>query len=260
MPEYTRRLVERIVGRPAAPVLAPRPVPAFTQPDETDPLAALGPRAAPATPPLAPALASAAPIIPTLAEPRRSISEWPGLASPLPRERRAPEPLPAPVERDAGPWPPRRPAVEPIEERLPLPTAPSESPRLLAPEAPLPPAPPPPIPPDGPPQLERPTPRLEPRLPDRERAEPPGPSRRETSVAAPPPVERLSPAPSPLPPSPAPAEPRLVIGKVVVEIVPPAPPAVRVVPPPAAPLPPRPFGAGAPSSGLFRRPRGLGQS
>lgn len=70
--------------------------------------------------------------------------------------------------------------------------------------------------------------------------------------------DRLSPPPVVMPPA-APAEPRVVIGRLLVEVTPPAAPPVRTVPPPPPPAPPRPFRAGAPSSALFRRPRGLGQ-
>src|SRR5262245_58228874 len=187
MPEYTRRLVERIAGHPGAQALAPRPAPSFAQPEQADPFAALGPPL-PATP-IAPARAAAPPVSPIVPETRRSTIELPGATVPLPRDRPALEPPPASVHRDAAPTPPRTPGREPVEKLLPLPPSASPEPPVALPAAPQPPAPPR-IQLDLP-RLEIPIPRVEPRIADHVRMEAPEPVRREASAVAPPRVELL---------------------------------------------------------------------
>lgn len=265
MPEYTKRLLERLAGRPVEATLVPRPTWPFGRSDEAhDPFEA-GPHPSddPATAALAvPRRRWGRPPEPT--SPGAAPSEQgPGLLEPPAR------PATASRAQPGSPWPPDRGADRPREGR--------DRPHEVTSDASSEPPRPRGAAPSVPPPATRPAtearilgvtdsasllarlsaarrrdaartdaaPVLAPRVENETPPERDGP-------------DRLSPPPVVMPPA-APAEPRLVIGRLLVEVTPPATPPVRTPPPPPPPAPPRPFRAGAPSSALFRRPRGLGQ-
>jgi len=261
MPEYTKRLVERMLGRPVEATLVPRRTWPFGRSEQDhDPFDARP------QPPDDPAAAA-------LAFPERRWGRPFGPTSPAaapPADLLEPPAPPATAGRaqPGPPWPPERDAGRSRQGREP----PHEASSGTSPEPPKPPG----AAPSGSPATR---PATEARiigvtesasLPARvSAAEGRDAARIDAASAGPAPrvqneagpdrgrPDRLSPPPVVMPPA-APAEPRLVIGRLLVEVTPPPSPPVRTLPPPT-PAPPRPFRAGAPSSALFRRPLGLGQ-
>jgi WAS/WASL-interacting protein len=264
MPEYTKRLVERLSGRPTAGTLVPRPAWPFGRAAGADDPFETGPH-----PPHDPAAGFSVPTI-------RPLRPFDPTSAAAASPARAPGPLeppaaPAPTRGAPGgaPWPPERTAGRPRQARdQPDEAGSGASPQPLQPRAAAASVPPAPTKPAAAARIigvTEPT-SLPARIRPADERDAPGmdaagagpASRLGKETGEPGRADRLSPPEVVMPPA-APAEPRLVINRLIVEMTPPAAPPVRTPAPPMPPAPPRPFRAGAPSSALFRRPRGLGQ-